>query len=244
MHDLELVAIVLALKIWRHYLYRVKFIVFFDYKSLKYVFYQKELNIKQKRWMKLLKDYDSHLNYHLKKANVVADALSRKYLSVAGMMLKEEKLLNELARVYIKEIVRLYSVPATTVWNRDLQFTSRLWRVFQKAFGSWDSYMPLLGFIYNNSYHVSIGMSPYEALYGQKYRFRGISSGFATTSFKLAQCISPFATSKVYPDATHVLEPESVQLKENLTFQVAPVQIDDVSIRKLHRNEVQLVKVA
>ena len=78
-HDLELVAIVFSLKIWRHYLYGVRFEVFFDHKSLKYLL-DEELNIRQWRWMEFLKDYDFGLNYHPRKANIVVDALSWKSL--------------------------------------------------------------------------------------------------------------------------------------------------------------------
>ncbi|KAF5798016.1 putative nucleotidyltransferase, Ribonuclease H [Helianthus annuus] len=78
-HDLELGAIIFALKIWRHYLYGSKFTIFTDHKSLRYVFGQKELNMRQRRWMELLSDYDCNIQYHAGKANVVADALSRKY---------------------------------------------------------------------------------------------------------------------------------------------------------------------
>ncbi|KAL0378600.1 UNVERIFIED_CONTAM: Retrovirus-related Pol polyprotein from transposon [Sesamum radiatum] len=77
-HDLELAAIVHALKIWRHYLYGEKFQIFTDHKSLKYILTQKELNLRQRRWIELLKDYDCTIDFHPGKANVVADALSRK----------------------------------------------------------------------------------------------------------------------------------------------------------------------
>ncbi|KAD4179563.1 hypothetical protein E3N88_28154 [Mikania micrantha] len=77
-HDLELAAVVFALKIWRHYLYGVKYTIYTDHKSLKYFFTQKELNMRQRRWIELLKDYDCEILYHPGKANVVADALSRK----------------------------------------------------------------------------------------------------------------------------------------------------------------------
>ncbi|KAD7116959.1 hypothetical protein E3N88_04227 [Mikania micrantha] len=77
-HDLELAAVVFALKIWRHYLYGVKCTIYTDHKSLKYFFTQKELNMRQRRWIELLKDYDCEILYHPGKANVVADALSRK----------------------------------------------------------------------------------------------------------------------------------------------------------------------
>ncbi|GJU72787.1 putative reverse transcriptase domain-containing protein [Tanacetum coccineum] len=77
-HDLELGAVVFALKMWRHYLYGRKCVVFTDHKSLQHILDQKELNRKQHRWLELLRDYDCEIRYHLGKANVVADALSRK----------------------------------------------------------------------------------------------------------------------------------------------------------------------
>ncbi|KAI3695635.1 hypothetical protein L1987_78634 [Smallanthus sonchifolius] len=75
-HDLELGAVVFALKIWRHYLYGTKCVVFTDHKSLQHILNQKELNMRQRRWVELLSDYDCKIRYHPGKANVVADALS------------------------------------------------------------------------------------------------------------------------------------------------------------------------
>ncbi|GJW51048.1 putative reverse transcriptase domain-containing protein [Tanacetum coccineum] len=80
-HDLELGAVVFALKIWRHYLYGTKCTAFTDHKSLQHILDQKELNMRQRRWLELLSDYDCEIRYHPRKANVVADALSRKELS-------------------------------------------------------------------------------------------------------------------------------------------------------------------
>ena len=77
-HDLELAAVVFALKIWRHYLYGEKCRIYTDHKSLKYLLTQKELNLRQRRWLELLKDYDCIIDYHPGKANIVADVLSRK----------------------------------------------------------------------------------------------------------------------------------------------------------------------
>ena len=86
-HDLEFAAVVFALKIWRHYLYGEKCRIFIDHKSFKYLLTQKELNMRQRRWLELFKDYDCIVDYHLGKANVVANALSRKMIS--GLSLKE-----------------------------------------------------------------------------------------------------------------------------------------------------------
>ena len=77
-HDMELAAIVFALNIWRHNLYGEQFEVYLNHKSLKYIFTQRDLNMRQHRWMEFLEDYDFTLHYHPSKANVVADALSRK----------------------------------------------------------------------------------------------------------------------------------------------------------------------
>ncbi|GJW13684.1 reverse transcriptase domain-containing protein, partial [Tanacetum coccineum] len=77
-YDLELGAVVFALKNWRHYLYGTKCIVFTDHKSLQHILDQKELNMRQHRWLELLADYDCEIRYHPRKANVVACALSRK----------------------------------------------------------------------------------------------------------------------------------------------------------------------
>jgi hypothetical protein len=77
-HDLELAAVVHALKIWRHYLLGNKVHIFMDHKSLRYIFTQPELNLRQRRWLDLIKDYNLEVHYHPGKANVVADALNRK----------------------------------------------------------------------------------------------------------------------------------------------------------------------
>ena len=77
-HDIELAVVVFALKIWHHYLYGEEFELYSNDKSLKYIFTQRDLNMRQHRWMEFLEDYDLTLHYHPGKANAVADALSRK----------------------------------------------------------------------------------------------------------------------------------------------------------------------
>ena len=105
-HDLELAAVVLALKLWRHYLYGTKCQLFTDHKSLKYIFTQKELNMRQRRWLELIKDYDLDILYHPGKANVVADALSRKKnYSLATMLTQQKPLLDELQKLELEVLL-------------------------------------------------------------------------------------------------------------------------------------------
>ena len=80
-HDLELAVVVFALKIWQHYLYGEKCRIFTNHKSLKYLLTQKDLNLRQRRWLELFKDYDYIIDHHPGKANVVEDVLSRKMIS-------------------------------------------------------------------------------------------------------------------------------------------------------------------
>jgi hypothetical protein len=561
-HDLELAAVVFALKIWRHYLYGAKFEVFSDHKSLKFLFDQKELNMRQRRWMDFLKDYDFELKYHPGKANVVADALSRKLLHASCMMIQQVRLLEEFrdmnfdvrfsasslklstleigsnlrelikreqllnreiqslldkegytlsadglvlfknkiivpkegslrdkileeahkgkftihpgitkmyqdlrqmywwpgmkndvasfvskclvcqkvkiehqkpsgllqpleipvwkwegismdfvmglpktrlgfdavwvvvdrltksahflpikatysvdkcAELYIKEIVKLHGVPTSIVSDRDPRFTSRFWEAFQRAFGSrlsfstayhpqtdgqsertiqtledmlracvldeggsWDKYLPLVEFAYNNSYHSSIGMAPYEALYGRKCRsplcwcevgekslvgpdlvqettdkIKTIRERMRTAQsrqksyadkrrkplefqegehvflritpktgvgraikvkklnprfmgpFQILKRVGSVAYQLALPpplsnlhnvfhvsqlrsyvsDKSHVITPESVQLKDNLIFKPKPTQIIDKSIKTLRNKVIPMVKV-
>ncbi|WRX14972.1 Reverse transcriptase domain - like 10 [Theobroma cacao] len=102
-HDLELAAVVFALKILRHYLYGERCRIFTDHKSLKYLITQKELNLRQRRWLELIKDYDLVINYHLGKANFVADALSRKsLLSLATLRSSYFSMLLEMKSIGIQ----------------------------------------------------------------------------------------------------------------------------------------------
>ncbi|GMY21279.1 Transposon Ty3-G Gag-Pol polyprotein [Fagus crenata] len=102
-HDLELAAVLFALKIWRHHLYGEPCMVFTNHKSLKYLFTQKDLNLRQRRWLELINDYDCSINYHPGKANVVANALSRKSsVQLACMLTTQPQILKDLQRMGIE----------------------------------------------------------------------------------------------------------------------------------------------
>ncbi|KAJ4748698.1 polyprotein [Rhynchospora pubera] len=102
-HDLELAVVIFALKIWRHYLYGVKCKIYTDHQSLKYIFTQKELNLRQRRWLELMKDYDLEILYHAGKANLVADALSRKSrMNAVTLLTQEPRLLEEMRRMELQ----------------------------------------------------------------------------------------------------------------------------------------------
>ena len=127
-HDLELAAIVFALTIWRHYVYGGKFDVFSDHKSLKYLFDQKELNMGQRRWMEFLKDYDFELQYHPSKANVVADALSRKSLHISSLMIHEMNLLEKFRHMNLS-----VTLSHDTMQLNSIQITNNLQKQIHEA---------------------------------------------------------------------------------------------------------------
>jgi hypothetical protein len=104
-HDLELATVVHALKIWRHYLMGAHCNIYTDHKSLKYIFTQVDLNMRQRRWLELIKDYDLEVHYHPGKANVVADALSRKaHCNCVSMDSKIATLCDELCKLNLEVI--------------------------------------------------------------------------------------------------------------------------------------------
>jgi hypothetical protein len=114
-HYLELAAVVHALKIWRHYLLGNTCHIYTDHKSLKYIFTQLELNMRQRRWLELIKDYDLEVHYHPGKANVIADALSRKnHCNCLTVNPMDHSLYHELERLNI-EIVQQGQLTNVTV---------------------------------------------------------------------------------------------------------------------------------
>ena len=114
-HDLELAAVIFALKIWRHYLYREKCRIYTDHKSLKYLLTHKELNLRQQRWLELFKDYECIIDYHPGKANVVANALSRKIVAAMSLQHSEWRLADDgaiLAQLTAQPILKQIMISA------------------------------------------------------------------------------------------------------------------------------------
>nr|KYP39906.1 Retrovirus-related Pol polyprotein from transposon 17.6 [Cajanus cajan] len=155
-HDLELAAVVFALKIWRHYLYGARFSVFSDHKSLKYLFDQKELNMRQRRWMEFLKDYDFQLMYHPDRDPRFTSRFWQSLHQALGTKLK---------------LSSAYHPQTDGQSERTIQSLEDLLRAcVLDHLGSWEEILPLVEFTYNNSFHASIGMAPFEALYGRRLK--------------------------------------------------------------------------
>nr|GEZ45203.1 putative reverse transcriptase domain-containing protein [Tanacetum cinerariifolium] len=150
--DIELGAVVFALIIWRHYLYGTKCTVFTDHKSLQHILNQKDLNMRQRRWLELLSDYDYEIRYHLGKANVIVDALSRK----------------EREPLRVRALVMTIGLDLPKQILNAQTEARKLENIKKEDVGGWVNHLSLVEFSYNNSYHASIKAAPFEALYDMK----------------------------------------------------------------------------
>ncbi|GJX49965.1 putative reverse transcriptase domain-containing protein [Tanacetum coccineum] len=323
-HDLELEAVVFALKMWRHYLYGTKCVMFTDHKSLQHILDQKELNMRQCRWLELLSDYDFRalvlmigLNLPVQILNAEVEArkeenfrtvdlcgmikkleqhadgmlcLNRRMDTLLSLLfqpvilvwklenitmdfvtklpktsigqdiiwvivdrliksayflpMKETDLMEKLTRQYLKEVVSRHGVPVSIISDQNSKFTSHFWQSLNKALGTqldmsmayhpqtdgqsertiqtledmlcayvidfgkgWDIHLPLVEFSYNNSYHTSIKVAPFKALYGQKCR-----SPICWAEVEDAQLIGP--------EIVHETTKKIIQIKKRI--QVSP----------------------
>ncbi|GJT42628.1 putative reverse transcriptase domain-containing protein [Tanacetum coccineum] len=163
-HDLELGAVVFALKIWRHYLYGTKSVINTDYKSLQHIFDQKELNMRQRRCIELFSGYDCEIHCHPGKTNVVADALSRKEMNEA---IKEENAPAEMLRGLDQQMEKKE--------DRDLYFMDRIW-------------IPLIGDLrtiimdeeHTTRYSIHLGADKMYYYLRDMYRWPGMKKDIAT----------------------------------------------------------------
>ncbi|XP_070006074.1 uncharacterized protein [Nicotiana sylvestris] len=157
-HDLELVVIVHTLKIWRHYLYGVSCKVYTDHRNLQHLFKQRDLNLRQHRWLELLKNYDITIIYHPCKANVVADALGRKAESVGSLafILAEERPLVLDIQSLANRLIRLDISGPSRVLACVVAQSSLLGQIKVRQFD--DPYLAVLRdtVLYSSSKEVSI----------------------------------------------------------------------------------------
>ncbi|GJZ69564.1 putative reverse transcriptase domain-containing protein [Tanacetum coccineum] len=147
-HDLELGAVVFALKIWRHYLYGTQCTVFIDHKSLQHILNKKELNMRQQSWLELL----MHQSWpYLKEAKILSSwnrvrmelyAVSMQSLVTSLWRLENSDMheetdpLDKLARMYLKEVITRHGIPVLIICDRDPRFASNFWKSLQNAFGT------------------------------------------------------------------------------------------------------------
>nr|GEV34794.1 retrotransposon protein, putative, Ty3-gypsy subclass [Tanacetum cinerariifolium] len=169
--DLGRGVVVFALKTWRHYLYGTKSVIYMDHKSLQHIFDQKELNMRQRRWIELFSDYDCEIHYHPGKANVVADALSRK----KRVKPRRVRAMSMTIQYGVKDKIL---GPQLRRPRKCKDINYGLGSCIKKALGMRLAmsmvYHPQTDeqteFSYNNSYHSSIRCAPFKALYGRKCR--------------------------------------------------------------------------
>ncbi|GJY44174.1 putative reverse transcriptase domain-containing protein [Tanacetum coccineum] len=264
-HDLELGAVVFTLKMWRHYLYGTKCVVFTDHKSLQHILDQKELNMRQRRWLELLSDYDCEIRYHPRKANVVADAMSQKERSKPL-----RKSLNKALGTRL-DMSTAYHPETDGQSERTIQTLEDMLRScildFEKG---WDRHLPLVEFSYNNSYHTSIKTAPFEALYGRKCRspicWAKVGDSQLTgpeiineTTEKIIQIKSRIQVARDRQKSYADLNPRYIrpfriiakvgtiayrlELPEKLSRVHKPVEIMDHEVKLLKQSRIPIVKV-
>ncbi|GJR40782.1 putative reverse transcriptase domain-containing protein [Tanacetum coccineum] len=204
-HDLELGAVVFALKMWRHYLYGTKCVVFTDHKSLQHILDQKELNMRQRRWLELFSDYDCEIRYHPGKANMVDDALSRKdrikplrvrALSKYSIHLGSDKMYQDLKKLYwwpnMKGKIATYVSKCLTCAKVKIKYQKPSETEVQSEITIQTLEDMLRACVLDFGIAV-----PFEALYGRKCR-SNISSGLKLWRYhSLAHEIADETTEKI-----------------------------------------------
>nr|GEW75198.1 putative reverse transcriptase domain-containing protein [Tanacetum cinerariifolium] len=219
-YDLELGAVVFALKIYRHYLYGTNCTVFTDYKSLQHILNQKELNMRQRRWLELLTDYDCEIHYHPGKANVVANALSWKerikpHRVRSLIMTIHPKLPSQILKAQ-NEAHKEENVKAENLRGMDKSFEIRLdrTRVLRTEAG----------------YHSLAIIAEYVGICLSCSRVK-------------AECQKPSGLLKCLSDESLVISIKELQLDDKLNFVEEPVEIMNREIKQLRQSHIPIVKV-
>ncbi|GKA84926.1 putative reverse transcriptase domain-containing protein [Tanacetum coccineum] len=197
-HDLELGAVVFALKIWRHYLYITTSVIYTDHKSLQHIFNQKELNMRQRRWIELFRDYDCEIRYHPGKANVVADALSKKERikpsRVRAMNMTIKSSINDRILAAQNEASEVVDAPAEMLRGLDKQIERRSDRAWYYLDRIW---VPLMGEVrtlimdeaHKSKYSVHLGADKMYYNLRDRYWWPGMKKDIALYISKCLTCL-------------------------------------------------------
>ncbi|GJS37971.1 putative reverse transcriptase domain-containing protein [Tanacetum coccineum] len=247
-HDLELGAVVFALKIWRHYLYGTKCTVFTDHKSLQHILRQKELNMRQRRWLELLADYDCEICYHPGKANVVADALSQKKqikpLRVRALILTVHPKLPSQILEAQNEALKEENVKTKNLRGMDKSFEirpdgTRYCEIRQRLQAVRDR---------QRSY-ANVRQNPLEFQVGDRVMLK-ISPRKVAYKLELPEELSNvhntfhvFDLKKCLSDESLIIPMKELQLNDKLNFVEELVEIMDREIKQLKRSHIPIVKV-